>query len=177
MTTAPDGATSPVAATWRRVFYPLADAALFIVIWQTTMSLTRVRFPFGIMQSFSPADYDAYVRVMSWMTIALFLLSLVMHRLFAGSIGKLVFGMKTVQRDGSVMTGHQVLMRSAAMFLLGLLILAPGPLIAFIFGKGSEPGSLVALSMGFLLLWLATFAFRKDASLLERALGLKTVRR
>lgn len=168
-------APKPEASPKRRVAYPLIDGAVFIGIWNAVMAVTGVRFPFGIMQSFSRVDYDAYIFVMTRMTLGLFLLSIVMHRMFGGSIGKLIFGMRTVQLDGQAMTWRQILLRSGFMFLVGLMILAPGPLIAFIFGRGSEAGSVIALSLGFLLLVVTTYG--KVSSFVESWLGLKTVRR
>jgi hypothetical protein len=163
----------PVVA--RRILASLLDAVIFVFLWLLTMAATGVTFPFAIMQSFSRADYDAYVRVMTWMTIGLFVLSLGMHVLLGASLGRLATGLK-LQATGSVdLSVKQILLRSSYMFLLGLMILAPGPLIAFVYGKGSEGASLIALGLGFVLLVATTLGSRQ--SLIERWLGLETVRR
>jgi uncharacterized RDD family membrane protein YckC len=168
--------TAHQGLTWRRIVAPLIDALVFVLIWWGVLAVTKVRFPFGVMQSFSQADYDAYVTLMTRLTLALFVLSLAMHALFKGSCGKLVTGLKVVRLDGTPMQFQHVLIRSIAMFLIGVMILAPGPLIAFLFGKGSEGASLISLAIG-VLLWLGlTIAFRTQ-SLLERIIGIKTIRR
>jgi uncharacterized RDD family membrane protein YckC len=160
----------------RRIGQALIDVIIFYVVWNLVLSITNVRFPFGVMQKFSQSDYDAYVKIMSWMTLSLFTLSFVLHQLVGGSIGKLVMSHRTAQVSGAAMTVRQTLLRSLTMFLLGIAILAPGPLIAFIFGKGSEGASVLALIFG-LIMWLAiTFPWTTDRSALETWLGLVTVR-
>jgi RDD family len=160
----------------RRIGQTLIDVIVFLLVWNLVLSITNVRFPFGVMQKFSQSDYDAYVKIMSWMTLSLFTLSIVLHRLFGGSIGKLLMLHRTVQVSGAAMTFRQSSLRSAAMFLLGIAILAPGPLIAFIFGKGSESASILALTLG-LITWLAiTLPWTTGHSALETWLGLATVR-
>jgi uncharacterized RDD family membrane protein YckC len=160
----------------RRIGQTLIDVIVFLVIWNLVLSITNVRFPFGVMQKFSQSDYDAYVKIMSGMTLSLFTLSIVLHQFVGASVGKLVMSHKTVQVSGTAMTVRQTLLRSGAMFLLGIAILAPGPLIAFIFGKGSEAASIVALTLG-LTVWLAiTVPWAKGRSMLETWLELATVR-
>jgi hypothetical protein len=160
----------------RRIGQTMIDVIMFFVVWNLVLSVTNVRFPFGVMQRFSQSDYDAYVKIMSWMTLSLFGLSIGLHRLFGGSIGKLLMFHKTVQANGAPMTMRQTALRSSTMFLLGIAILAPGPLIAFIFGKGSEGASILALILG-LITWLAiTFPWSGNRSALETWLGLVTVR-
>jgi uncharacterized RDD family membrane protein YckC len=161
----------------RRFAQCTIDVIVFYVIWSTVLALTSVRFPFGLMQRFSQADYDAYVWIMGCMTLALFSLSVVLHLRFGGSLGKLALGHRTVQLDGSAMPPVIALKRSAALFLLGIMILAPGPLVAFFFGRGSELLSLIALAFG-LVCWLVTaFPLNDDRTMIERDLGLVTVRR
>jgi uncharacterized RDD family membrane protein YckC len=163
----------------RRLTANLIDGLVLIVLWQASMAISGVRFPFGIMQNFSRADYDAYVRVMTWLTLGVFLLSLVVNRLLGGSLGKIIMDLKTVQVDGAPMTLRQVIWRSLYLGLLGIMILAPGPLIAFVYGKGSEEASATSLMLGFLLLGVTTTGMinQRRQSVVEYWLGLVTVRR
>jgi uncharacterized RDD family membrane protein YckC len=166
----------PQGIAWRRIFAPIIDGIIFIVLWFAMLAVTDVSFPYGVMQDFSQEDYDAYMIQMTRLTLMLFALSLVMHGFFQGSIGKLVTGLKVVRTDDAPMRFQQVLIRSLTMFLIGIMILAPGPLIAFIFGKGSEEASIISLALGLILWLILTFAFRHQ-SFLERIIGIKTVRR
>jgi uncharacterized RDD family membrane protein YckC len=161
----------------RRIAHMLIDSGVFFAVWNTVLHVTNVRFPFGIMQRFSKQDYDAYVTIMSWMTLVLFGLSIVMHSLFGGSIGKLVMGHRTVNESGAPMSPAQSAKRSAVLFALGIAILAPGPLVAFFFGKGSEALSIVSLALG-LTLWIGSTGpwLSTRASPLEAYLQLATVR-
>jgi uncharacterized RDD family membrane protein YckC len=164
---------------WRRLGYSLIDTAIFAGVWIGLLTVTPVRFPFGFMTSFSKADYDAYIQLMSRMTLALFLLSAVMHLLFGGSIGKRVLGCRTVSQSGAPAPAKTLLARSVAMFLLGLMILAPGPLAAFVIGKGSEPLSSVLLISGIALWLVMTVDWSMTSTirptLLERLLDLCTI--
>jgi uncharacterized RDD family membrane protein YckC len=161
---------------WRRLCQTAIDVAIFYGVWVTVLELTKVRFPFGFMQGFSQRDYDAYIKIMTWMTLSLFLLSIVLHAVFGGSIGKLLMGHRTVHVDGSHLTLRAVALRSAVLFFLGLAILAPGPLVAFIFRAGSEGGSLAALLLGLGLWAIVALPWTRSRSLLEAYLGLITVR-
>jgi uncharacterized RDD family membrane protein YckC len=166
----------PSISRGRRIGQTIIDAIVFLVIWNLVLNITNVRFPFGVMQKFSQQDYDAYIKIMSWMTLVLCALSIFLHQLFGASVGKLVMSHRTVQVNRERMTVRQALLRSGTMFLLGMAILAPGPMIAFIFGEGSETASIFALILG-LIMWVAiTFPWTADRSALESWLGLQTVR-
>lgn len=165
--------------------YVFIDALLFFVIWNVVTSVFRVKLPFSVMQRYTPTDYENYLTVMTYMTIILFFISLISHWVFGASFGKLIFGYRTVQLDGQKLNLVQSFLRSLILFFIALLILAPGPLIAFIFGPGSEIDSVLALLAG-LILWLTiTFAplggrlphaNGQRRTLLERWLGAMTVR-
>jgi uncharacterized RDD family membrane protein YckC len=161
----------------RRFAHMLIDGVVFFIVWNIVLEVTKVRFPFGVMQRFSQQDYDAYVKIMSWMTLTLFALSIVMHALFGGSIGKLIMRHRTVHEDGAPMSQAQAAKRSAVLFGLGIAILAPGPLVAFFLGKGSEALSLASLALG-LLVWVGSTGpwLLTRASPLEAYLKLATVR-
>lgn len=175
-----------IAGAGTRFAYTMVDAIVFVVIWHLVVEYTRVRPPFAMMQRYKPADYEAYLTVMSWMTLALFLMSFVLHAAFGASLGKLVAGYRTVRTDGSRMPVSTCIFRSLVLFLIGLIILAPGPLIAFVFGEGSEISSAAVLMLG-LAVWLC-FAWLpaggpidgassdREITLLERLLGIMTVK-
>jgi hypothetical protein len=163
--------------------YGLLDGIVFIAIWVCTQNVTKVSVPFSVMQKYQPAQYDAYVTVMGWMTLVLFVLSILMHRFFGGSLGKLMIGYRTVMADGSPITWRASALRATLMFLIGLLIMAPGPLIAFIFGPGSEAASLIALGLG-VVFWITAVLWPRYnpdntamPSLLELRCGLRTIKR
>lgn len=164
-----------------RALYGLFDGIVFFGIWVAVQSVTGATVPIGFMQSYTRQQYDNYVYVMSWMTLGLFISSILMHRLLGGSAGKIVAGSRTIMADGSALTWRAATMRATILFLIGLLITAPGPLIAFIFGPGSEISSLVALSLG-LILWVWIVLMPQwftdqdiHPSPLERWSGMKTV--
>ncbi len=175
-----------IAGPGKRFAYTMVDAIVFAIIWHFVVERARVRPPFGMMQRYKPADYEAYLTVMSWMTLALFLMSISLHLLFGASLGKILFGYKTVRTDGSRMSFVTCLLRSFGCFLIGLMILAPGPMIAFVFGEGSEISSLVVLLLGVAFwLFVAWLPFgghiegaTEDAevTMLERRLGIMTVK-
>jgi hypothetical protein len=166
-----------------RMAYGLLDGMAFFGIWIGTQIVTKVSVPFSVMQKYRPEQYDAYVTVMGWMTFLLFVMSILMHRFFGGSLGKLIVGCRTVMSDGSPITWGASALRATLMFLVGLLIMAPGPLIAFIFGPGSEAASLIALGLG-VVFWIAAVLWPKYnpdntamPSLLELRCGLRTIKR
>ncbi|MCA3645674.1 MAG: RDD family protein [Methylobacterium sp.] len=166
-----------------RMLYGLFDGSVFIAIWVASQAISGAYVPFGVMQSFSPQEYTNYVKVMSWMTLGLFLASLFNHRLFGGSIGKVLAGCQTEMSDGTPITWRAALLRAALLFLIGLMITAPGPLIAFVFGPGSEGSSLLSLAIGIVLLfWIVLWPryVSNDEVLpsrLEQWCGLRTVDR
>ncbi len=167
----------------RRLAYGLIDWFIILAIWILTQVITSKSFPIGFMQRYKQENFDAYIEVMTWLTLILFVLSIFMHKFFGGSIGKLLLGCRTVMSDGSRLTWRAAFFRASALFLIGLLILAPGPMIAFVFGEGSEVASLVVLGLG-LGLWIF-FALaprqRPDQdpppSKLETLFGIRTISR
>ncbi len=175
-----------IAGAGARFAYTMVDAILFWMIWQFVVEYTRVRPPFGFMQRYKPADYEAYLTVMSWMTLALFLLSFVLHVAFGASLGKLVAGYRTVRTSGARMPVYLCFLRSFGLFVIGLMILAPGPLIAYVFGEGSEISSSSALMLGLVvwifLAWLPAggpvdgASSEREVTILERFLGIMTVK-
>ncbi len=162
--------------SWRRLCQVAIDVVVFYGVWVAVLDITKVRFPFGFMQKFSQQDYDAYVRIMGWMTLVLFALSIVLHSTAGGSIGKLLMRHKTLQAKGTPATLQQAAARSAILFLTGLAILAPGPLVAFVFRAGSEAASLTVLLIGITLWAVTTVPFKDGRSMLESYLGLVTAR-
>jgi hypothetical protein len=176
-------ATSRNVKPMGRVAYGLVDGIVFVVIWIGTQVVTKVSVPISVMQKYQQAQYDAYITVMGWMTLVLFIQSILMHRFFGGSLGKLMLGYRTLMANGTVMTWRASAIRAGFMFLIGLMIMAPGPLIAFIFGPGSERASIIALFLG-IAFWLVAVLLPKhnpdntaEPSLLERWCGLRTVSR
>jgi hypothetical protein len=171
-----------LVSTARRVTYALIDALVFVVVWHVVVAKTGVQPPFSFMQRYSPADFAAYLTVMAWMTSILFILSIVLHRYFGGSLGKLAMGCRTRRSDGSPLGWPETITRSVVMFALGVMILAPGPLAAYVLGPGSEAWSSLLLIIGLVVwLWFVLFPIsdsdsRQEKSLLERILGLETVK-
>ncbi|MCA3641640.1 MAG: RDD family protein [Methylobacterium sp.] len=166
-----------------RMLYGLFDGSVFIAIWVALQAISGAYVPFRVMQSFSPQEYTNYIKVMSWMTLGLFLASLFNHRFFGGSIGKVLAGCRTEMSDGTPITWRAAFLRSVLLFLIGLMIMAPGPLIAFVFGPGSEGYSLLSLAIGIVLLfWMVIWPryVSNDEVLpsrLEQWCGLRTVDR
>lgn len=176
-----------VAGVGDRMLYGSIDALLFILVWNIVVSYTKVRPPFLVMQRYRASDYEAYLNVMFWMTLVLFVISFCGHWLVGGSIGKLTRDYRTLRIDGSRMTALDAALRSAAMFLIALLILAPGPLIAYVFGEGSEISSFAALFLGVVVWIVAAISpvgspapgadeSEMPPTLIETALGLMTVK-
>jgi hypothetical protein len=164
----------PTIPFWRRLCQTMIDVVVFYGVWMVVLNLTKVRFPFGFMQSFSQQDYDAYVKIMGWMTLSLFLLRIVLHTTLGGSVGKLLMGHRTVLTSGTPLPLKAAASRSAVLFFLGLAILSPGPLVAFIFRAGSEAASLVVLLIGIGLWAFLTIPWRRGRSPLETYLGMTT---
>lgn len=166
-----------------RMLYGLFDGSVFVAIWIALQAISGAHVPISVMQSFSPQEYTNYIKVMSWMTLGLFLASVVNHRFFGGSIGKVLAGCRTEMSDGTPITWRAAYLRAALLFLIGLMITAPGPLIAFVFGPGSEGSSLLSLAIGIVLLIWAVLWPRYVSndevlpSRLEQWCGLRTVDR
>lgn len=165
----------------RRLAYGLIDGFVILAVWILTQVLTSKSFPIGFMQRYKQEHFDAYIEVMTWLTLVLFVLSIFMHKFFGGSIGKLFLGCRTVMSDGSRMTWRAAFLRASALFLIGLLVLAPGPMIAFVFGEGSEVASLVVLGLGLGLWIFFVLAPRHQPdqdpapSILESVFGIRTI--
>jgi uncharacterized RDD family membrane protein YckC len=161
----------------RRVSYSLIDAALFCFIWVFTINYANVSPPtLAFMSRYTPADYKNYIYAVSIMSLILFINSVVMHWLFGGSAGKLITGCRTYRTDGSKMSIANALMRSLFCFGIALSILAPGPIVAAIFGGGSDYFALGLLSAGFFLWIAAMTSYRARLTFHEKLLGIQTVR-
>ena len=169
----------------RRAQWIMIDFVVFSVAWICSLALSKTYPPLSFMSEYSVKDFQAYIYVMSILVIFLFFMSVLSFKFFGGSFGKRIAEYKTVNFDGSSLSWRTVIYRSLILFAFGLLILAPGPTLGYIFGKGSEGASSLVLILA-LLIWtwiviLSKFEDNPDdkgvmgTTALERFLKIKTV--
>jgi uncharacterized RDD family membrane protein YckC len=167
--------------SWR---WPLIDAAVFALAWFLAVAITDASPPLSFMSRYSVEEFIVYIRAMLILTAILFTISVLAFRYFGASVGKRMAGFRSVREDGAPLGWREAILRAVLLYALGILILAPGPLLGYIFGNGSEMASLAVLFMA-LALWLWCVARRPRApapppgelarTQFERLLGLKTV--
>lgn len=170
------------ASAGERAVYGFVDGLLFFVLWHVVTGLARVRTPFGVhKRPYTEAHLLKYLEVMLWMTLALFIASVLFHRFAGGSPGKLAIGYRTQRIDGGRVDWWQAIVRGMSMFTLGMVILAPGPIAFYLFGFDPAQTARPLLLAG-LALWFVTvlYPFRGSDSedrrpAIERWLGIETV--
>jgi uncharacterized RDD family membrane protein YckC len=170
------------ATVGERAVYGFVDSLLFLFLWFVVTVCAEVKSPFGFhKRPYTEAHLLKYLEVMLWMTLAFFIGSIIFHRFAGGSPGKLMVGYRTQRVDGSRISWQDAIMRALAMFGLGMVILAPGPLAFYVFGLDPAQVSRPLLLAG-LALWfgIALYPFRgNDAGArrpaIERWLGIETV--
>jgi hypothetical protein len=155
---------------------------LFLVVWNVVMAFANVKPPFSIhKRPYTETHHLNYLEAMLWMTLGLFIASVIFHRLMGGSPGKLAIGYTTRRVDGSRVDWWQAIMRGMSMFALGIVILAPGPIAFYLLGLDPAQTARPLLLAG-LAIWSVTvlYPFRGSDSAerrpaIERWLGIETV--
>jgi uncharacterized RDD family membrane protein YckC len=165
---------------WR---WPLIDMLVFVVAWIAAVIISGASPPLSFMSKYSVEEFIVYIRAMLVMTAILFVVSVLSHRFKGGSLGKIAAGYRTVREDGAPLGWREAIVRALLLYALGILILAPGPLLGYLFGNGSEPASLAVLFLA-LSVWLWCVVRRKSTptppagelarTQFELLLGLKT---
>lgn len=101
------------------------------------------------------AIFEYSTRRICWLVVICCLVStwidFCFHGCFGGSLGNLLSGYRTIRIDGTPMSWRQAFLISCCILSLTLMVVIPGPIVARIFGQGSEWVSL-------LLLFLAVFS-------------------
>jgi uncharacterized RDD family membrane protein YckC len=165
---------------WR---WPLIDALVFVAAWIAAVIVAGASPPLSFMSEYSVEEFVIYIRAMLVMTAILFVVSVISFLIWGGSVGKRAAGYRTVREDGSPLGWREALVRALLLYALGILILAPGPLLGYLFGDGSQLASLAVLFLA-LGVWLWCVVRRERAqpppgelarTQFERLLGLKTI--
>jgi uncharacterized RDD family membrane protein YckC len=129
------------------------DVGVFILAWHLAINISGAEPPLAFMSRYSVENFITYMKVMGVMTATLFVLSVLAFRFMGGSIGKRIAGFRTVRENSAPLGWAQALARSGVLFVLGILILAPGPLVGYLIGHGSEAASLSLLFSAFAFWW------------------------
>lgn len=165
-----------------RAVYGTIDGIVFLVVWNVVMAFANVKPPFSIhKRPYTEAHHLKYLETMLWMTLALFIVSVLFHRFAGGSPGKLAIGYTTRRVDGTRIDWRQAIVRGMSLFVLGIVILAPGPIAFYALGLDPAQTAQPMLFAG-LALWFVTvlYPFRGyDAGggrpAIEKWLGIETV--
>jgi uncharacterized RDD family membrane protein YckC len=171
------------ASRSQRARYALIDIVIFFIIWWGTVVYANVTPPvLAFMSVYTAQDYKDYIYAVSVMSVILFVYSVIMHWLSGGSVGKIMMGCRTCRNDGSKLSFGDAFFRALFWLGIALCILAPGPIVAAIFGSGSDFVAFGLLMCG-LYFWIFALSTETDwftqqetLPLLERFLGIKTVR-
>jgi uncharacterized RDD family membrane protein YckC len=153
----------------------------FFAIWHIAMLITETGPPyFTFMSEYTDKQRDEYLSMMTLLLCFLFLYQLISYWIFGGTLARRLAGLRLVNIDNSHLTFKDSLKRAVITLIIWLLILALGPAIGFIFGKGSEIFSLLALLIGSLV-WFVSALKRKTIdgeffqSQLDYYLGFKSI--
>lgn len=165
-----------------RAVYGSIDGIAFIIVWFVVSILAQVKAPFDLhKRPYTEAHLLKYLEVMLWMSLGLFIASVLFHRFAGGSPGKLAIGFRTQRVDGRCIAWWQAIIRGLAMFVLGMVILAPGPIAFYVLGLDPAVTSQHLFFVG-LGLWFAVvlYPFRGNSAgsrgaAIERWLGIETV--
>ena len=165
-----------------RAVYGAIDGIGFFILWCMVSMSAQVKAPFDIhKRPYTEAHHLKYLEVMLWMTLGLFIASVLFHRFAGGSLGKLAIGYRTQRIDGRRIDWWQAIMRGMSMFALGMVILAPGPLAFYVFGLDPAQTARPLLLAGLALWFVAVlYPFRGNSSedgrpAIERWLGIEAV--
>ena len=172
----------------RKLQAVVIDGLIFCLVWLAAVAAAGASPPMAFMSQYRVDDFIVYLKVMTVMSFVLYLLSIFMYRSFGGSVGKIISGYKTVHLDGSPLDARSAFLRSTILFVLGLLILAPGPIIGYLFGDGSAPYSVFVLIFALGIWWFIAVLVPAggnnsndlvefNQTRLEKWLGLTTVPR
>ena len=134
----------------------------FFVFWNIAMITTHTAPPyFTFMSEYSEQQRNEYLSMMTMLLCFLFSYQLISYWLFGGTLARRLAGFRLVNIDNSHLNFKGSLKRAVVTFIIWLSILAPGPALGFILGKGSEIFSLLALLIGFLV-WFVSALKRKS---------------
>ncbi|MGL4636882.1 MAG: RDD family protein [Beijerinckiaceae bacterium] len=161
-----------------RLRYAFIDAAIFCVVWMVTINVANVTPPaLAMMSRYTPEQYRDYIYAVSVMSVILLVNSVIMHWKFGGSVGKILMKCRTYRQDGSKLSFGNAVARALFCFGVALSILAPGPIVAAIFGTNSDHFAIGLLCGGILFwLWVMVQQDREPSTLHETWLGIQTVK-
>lgn len=149
-----------------------------LVIWNLALELGDVSSPIAFMSVYSEAQRREYYEVMRLFLVFLFLYHVTVYFAVGGTLAKRLAGLRVVRADGAALGLRDALRRAMVIFGLWLLILAPGPIVGFAFGPGSEAASVGLLFAALIVcLFLSTEKASEPGrwyqSRLDHLLGLK----
>lgn len=124
----------------RRLCYAAQDfagyaAPIFVILIFSGIHNSGIFRP---MQRYSNQNYIDYVGAVTLAMIVMLIISIALHRFRQASIGKAALNCITVRADGGRLGWLDCLRRGLFCWFVGLCIVAPGPLAAFLLGSNSE---------------------------------------
>ena len=161
----------------KRIAYTVLDVALYSTVTMLLASLFGWSPVVDFMGAYTPEQKDEYWG-MFWLAMLIVSAgSLASHSLRGQSIGKWMFGAKSVCLDGSPLGIGGACRRIVYIWATMLLIFVPGPLVGFIFGRAGNLVSVILLWIAVLItLIVAVRPWHADRSpLLQPYFGVRTI--
>ena len=152
-----------------RLAYASIDSTVAFALWFATAQATCPSMFTIVRARNSPAvACNVYEPSVLTLWLGLFGLSIILHRVYGGSIGKLVLGYRTVTLEGNKLSWKLAARRGCVLFAMGLLVFRSGSAVAIFIGLAA-----------WLALALGLFSATEDdqRSELEGLMGIVTVKK
>jgi uncharacterized RDD family membrane protein YckC len=161
----------------KRVAYTLFDSALYTAV---TLGLARLfgwRPVFDFMGAYTPEQQSEYWSMFWLAMLIVSATSFTLHAKTGQSIGKRLFGAKSVRLDGSPLGAGGTFKRLLYIWMTMLFVFVPGPVLGFAFGNASNLASLTLLwSVVIVTVVIAVKPWHPDRSpLLQPYFGVRTI--
>ena len=160
----------------KRIAYTVLDIALYTAVTMSLASLLGWSPVFDFMSAYDKEQQQEYWG-MFWLAMLIVSAgSLASHALKGQSIGKWLYGAKSVRLDGSDLGVGGALKRLMYIWATMLLIFVPGPVVGFVTGGGNLTSVVLLWSAVFVTLAVAVWPWHEDRSpLLQPYFGVRTI--